>query len=347
MAMREARFSGPSYVQLANGSIKSSIAHVCQTFREHSQPNPSLDDNGKPGFLLQWELKAFKKEDLAKNHQKAIPMSVISTLAKQQISKLNQAIVQLTGLGIFFAFCSCKYLNVSKSEKRQMEQLHLRNICFLKDGEVIQHTHPDLEFPDCVSITFQHQKRDDKNDTITQEPSGDSVLCPMQFAAGLVWRIWSYKGTDSNTHVSAYISNGELAHVTLNQVINSLRDVVGAMGKSHPGISKTEIGTHLIRLGAAMAMYLGKCLVNTIMLIGWWSSNAFLCYIQKQVMEFSHNVSKKMLHFQHYQHVPNFDHRISAHNPRVENNPHNTKTRRNVGGDMSQCSRLPAFTQLN
>ncbi len=47
-----------------------------------------------------------------------------------------------------------------------------------------------------------------------------------------------------------------------------------------------------------MAMYLGKCPVYTVMLIGRWSSDAFLRYIQKQVMEFSHNVSKKMLKFQ-------------------------------------------------
>jgi hypothetical protein len=187
--------------------------------------------------------------------------------------------------------------------------------------------HPDLEFTDFISITFECQKRDDKNDTITQESSGDSVLCPMRFVAGLVRRIWSYKRTDSNTHVSAYISNGEVTHATSNQVINSLRDVVGAMGESCLGISKMEIGTHLIRSGAAMAMYLGKCPVNTIMLIGWCSSDAFLRYIQKQVMEFSHNISKKMLRFKHNQHVPNFDHMISAHNPRVWNNPHNAKTR--------------------
>jgi hypothetical protein len=29
-------------------------------------------------------------------------------------------------------------------------------------------------------------------------------------------------------------------------------------------------------------------------------------------MEFSHNVSKKKLHFKNYKHVPNYDHRIAA-----------------------------------
>ncbi len=69
-----------------------------------------------------------------------------------------------------------------------------------------------------------------------------------------------------------------------------------------------------------------KCLVYTIMLISQWSSKAFLWYIRKQVMEFTHNVSKRMLTFQNYRHVPNFDHGVSANNPRVRNNPNNTKT---------------------
>jgi hypothetical protein len=36
--------------------------------------------------------------------QKAILMSVISTMAKQQLSELDHAIVQLTGLEMFLAF---------------------------------------------------------------------------------------------------------------------------------------------------------------------------------------------------------------------------------------------------
>jgi hypothetical protein len=152
----------------------------------------------------------------------------------------------------------------------------MRNICFFKDREIIPHTHPDLEFADCVSITFEHQKQEDKHNMITQESSGDLVLCPVRFAAGLVRRIWSYKGTDSNTQVSACISNGVVKHVASAQVINALQNVVGAIGETQLGIAKHKIGTHLIRSGAAMAMYLSECLVYTIMLIGHWLSNAFL-----------------------------------------------------------------------
>jgi hypothetical protein len=64
--------------------------------------------------------------------------------------------------------------------------------------------------------------------------------------------------------------------MALAQVINSLQDMVGAIVETQLGIAKHEIGTHLIRSGAAMVMYLNECPVYTIMLIGCWSSDAFL-----------------------------------------------------------------------
>jgi hypothetical protein len=143
------------------------------------------------------------------------------------------------------------------------------------------------------------------------------------------------------------MTNGMIEHVTSAQVVNALREVVGAIREACLGIAKHEVGTHSLRSGAAMAMYLGECPVYTIMLIGRWSSDAFLRYIRKQVMEFSHNVSKKMLRFRHYRHVPDYDHRIAANNPRVRNDPNNAETQRNVGGDANQRNRLPVFTQFN
>jgi hypothetical protein len=76
-----------------------------------------------------------------------------------------------------------------------------------------------------------------------------------------------------------------------------------------------------------MAMYLGKCPLYTIMLIGRWSSNAFLWYIRKQVMEFSHNVSWKMLNYQNYWHVPNFEHQIPENDTWQRTDPNNAETR--------------------
>jgi hypothetical protein len=138
---------------------------------------------------------------------------------------------------------------------------------------------------------LQMTKQEKKKDTVTQQASGDSVLCPVQLAAGIVRCIRAYPGTTEHTTISTYMSNRETLQVTSEQVTNALPNTMGAIGKDALAISRNEIRTHSIHLGLVMAMYLGKCPVYTILLISRWSSNAFLWYIRKQVMEFSHNVS--------------------------------------------------------
>ena len=53
-----------------------------------------------------------------------------------------------------------------------------------------------------------------------------------------------------------------------------------------------------------MAMYLNGVPVYTIMLLGRWSSDAFLRYTLKQVTAFSNNVSRTMVKNPVYHHVP-------------------------------------------
>ncbi len=195
-------------------------------------------------------------------------MSVISALAKTQISEIDHAIVQLTGLGILFAFWSCKYLKVWQTEEGQTRALCLQNIRFFQDGRSLPRSHPNLEFAACVSITFKQQKQEEKDNTVTQQASGDFVLCQVQLAAGIVQRIRAYPGTRDHTTISIYMTNKETLQILSEQVINALRNAVGPIGKDALGIAKDKISTHSIHSGLAVAMYLGKCPVYTIMLIG-------------------------------------------------------------------------------
>ena len=73
---------------------------------------------------------------------------------------------------------------------------------------------------------------------------------------------------------------------------------------------------HSIRLGAAMAMYLEEFPVYVIMMTGRWSSDAFLRFIRKQVEQFSHNVSSRMLRFELHRHMIDNVLTISRFNPR-------------------------------
>jgi hypothetical protein len=131
-------------------------------------------------------------------------------------------------------------------------------------------------------------------DTVTQIASGDALFCPVRAWAAIAHRIWGYKGASEDTPVSAVWRNGRIEHITSYSFV-ALDAAVGAVGYEKLGIKKGEIGTHSLRSGAAMAMYLGEVPVYTIMMLGCWSSDAFLCYIRKQVEQFSHNVSKHMI----------------------------------------------------
>ena len=128
------------------------------------------------------------------------------------------------------------------------------------------------------------------------------------------------------------------------EIVAALRDAVVAIGEDVLGFKIEQVGTHSIRSEAAMAMYLGECQVNTIMLIGRWSSDAFLRYIRKQGEQFSHNVSHIMTPFQFNRHILDLKPTASHLYPRQQNHPDNTKTRRNIGNNLSRRARLPAMS---
>jgi len=76
------------------------------------------------------------------------------------------------------------------------------------------------------------------------------------------------------------------------------------MGEAILGFTPDEVGTHSNRAGGAMMMYLSKVPIVTIMMIGRWHSNAFLTYIEKQVLQFSVGVSQAMLTYNTFYNVP-------------------------------------------
>jgi hypothetical protein len=58
----------------------------------------------------------------------------------------------------------------------------------------------------------------------------------------------------------------------------------------------TEIGTKSLRSDAAMALFLMDYSTARIMILGRWSSDAFLVYIRPQVLEWTNNMSNDMIH---------------------------------------------------
>jgi hypothetical protein len=70
----------------------------------------------------------------------------------------------------------------------------------------------------------------------------------------------------------------ENSPTSVKSALNMLRDFIATVGPDL-NLKPNEVGLHSLRSSAAMAMYMNKVLVYTIILLGRWSSDAFLRYI--------------------------------------------------------------------
>jgi hypothetical protein len=115
----------------------------------------------------------------SKPSKKALPFSVLYEFAKQQVTKLDKATVQL-GIGAaFFACHSCKYLKVPRREMKCTKNMCLRNIRLFMDGQLILVPSDNLELADSPVVTFEMHKNDQKHETVVHGRTDDVNLCPV------------------------------------------------------------------------------------------------------------------------------------------------------------------------
>ena len=102
------------------------------------------------------------------------------------------------------------------------------------------------------------RKNEDRNDIINQFRTGDPTLCPVKAWAAIIKRIRSYMTSSAQTTVNTYLQGKSMVQITSANVRVALRRAVVAIGQDKLGFGPNEVGTHSIRSGAAMAMYLAK-----------------------------------------------------------------------------------------
>ena len=220
----------------------------------------------------------------------------------------DDALTTLLIGALFFCMRSCEYLKVPGAKDKKTKLLCVRNFRFFKNNKELNIHSSDLESADIVSITFEDQKNGEKFDTVNLQSSKDPVLNPVVAWATTIKRIVNYPGSTMNTQINSYLIGKKFYSFTAKNAIDSLRSTVRLQGKDKLGFETHEIGTHSIRAGGAMAMYLATPQIQTytIQLIGRWKSDAFLQYIRKQVKQFSAHISEAMVMNENFSHIPDF-----------------------------------------
>ena len=98
------------------------------------------------------------------------------------------------------------------------------------------------------------------HDTVTQHATTNSALCPVHIWSRIVNRVLDLPKGTIDTNVNAFWNTGRkrVEYIRSTQILESLRWAAGNLGQNKLGYTKDEIGCHLIRSGAAMAMYLAQ-----------------------------------------------------------------------------------------
>jgi hypothetical protein len=225
------------------------------------------------------------------------------------------AFYQLIMLAFFFAMRSCEYLKLPKGSDRRTKTLRVKNLVFRKNKKFLTHDDPNLHLADSVTITFEFQKKQDQHDQVTHSRSKDDKICPVTAAAAIVKRLRAMGATEETSIYKYQDKNGVTRDMTNTVALRFLRSFIKTVDPAY-GIAERDIGIHSIRASAAMAMYMNGISTSTIMLLGRWSSDAFLLYIRKTVEEFSNDVAAKMISNRVYHTV---DTRENQDDPRSHN----------------------------
>ena len=316
--VRECEYSKSTrgYDHLVAGTCFAALDDISKAFVATGRPNPQFDGDGKRAFLLQRQLRGYKNLDPGEKHQKAIPLAVLEAMCKR-VTNVHALRVfhELTMLAFFFAMRSCEYLHVT-GKKRRTLPLRKRNIIFIKDHRILPHDSPLLEEADSITIFFEYQKNNERNESVTQGATGDAFSCPVKAGAAIIRRLQREGASDIDYIFCYKDEKNQRCVLTSKLALAFLRAYIKSIDHKGLGIPPQDVGLHSIRSSAAMAMYLNHVPVYTIMLLGRWLSDAFLQYIRKQVEQFSADVSRRMIQRPLYHHVPELSlDDPSSHNP--------------------------------
>ena len=209
---------------------------------------------------------------------------------------------ELTIMAYFFAMRSCEFSQTPQPGRTKI--IRLRGIVF-RDSKnaVIENNNTDqLHHAFRVTLTFEDQKNGTKNDRRTHQCTTDPVLCPVKRLVSLVQRIYrtcADATPDTPINLICLIATpSQISSTIIRQYLRSTCTTRG--GKTTFGYDAADIGTKSIRSGAAMGLFLMNHPVHKIMILGRWSSDAFLVYIRPQVLEWTNNMSQDMIHFNSY-----------------------------------------------
>ena len=160
--------------------------------------------------------------------KKVVPVSLICLILNSARSSFEYFKAHLLIVAFFFAMRSCEYTNISCGElhpeaEHRTKLLCIRNFRFFQGTRIVDNFKDDLFQADYISITFEFQKNQERQETATQERLTDLDLCLGWCAASFIMYIVCMPGASANTSINSFHDNsGETFLISSAIVVSTL-----------------------------------------------------------------------------------------------------------------------------
>jgi hypothetical protein len=214
------------------------------------------------------------------------------------MSPRTQAIGDMALIAFYYLLRVGEYTHFKPTEHRVTHQLVIADIKLWHNTTAVSHrrTTTDLiRLCTSATLSIRNQKNGMQNASIHQEAT-QCTLCPIR---AIIRRIKSitHHTSEMQSCISTYFPTNDPNFprlLTANDITSAVRRAVTTLGLARNGLTTQLVGSHSLRAGGAMAMYLNGVAHNTIKKMGRWKSDTFLMYIHEQISALSANVSTTM-----------------------------------------------------
>ena len=287
--------------QVKTGSVQTALGAIGKTIELAGCANP-LHKPGTTNYhaAIALQTEAYKRGDPAAEKQVAVPVIIPNHVyleTRRSVDRRSKAIGELVLIAFYFLLRVGEYTHHGKGMRRT-QQFRLCDMKFFAVGvEVrLERLKSYQNTVDLVSITIDNQKNGKRGQTLSHHAvRGHRGCCPVK---ALVARACDMlrDGAAQDTLICAYKDSPELQwqNVRSKDIVQAVKDGLKACRSAIRNLPIDRVGSHSLRAGGAMALFINDKDAMTIQRAGRWTSNTFMEYIHGNLDVTSRGLSQTM-----------------------------------------------------
>ena len=285
--------------QVRAQTVQMVLSAITATLLLDGQQSPLVHEKGSYPKPISQLLEGYKREDPPPQPKLAVPVRVpnlLVTTGTHSVCQKTKAIGDMAIIAFYYLLRVGEYTYHKPDENRKTKQFCIGDVKFWKGTKLLpQSKTTNYLITNCTAATLSivAQKNDAKNQSVHHEAL-NKPLCPIR---ALIRRVKTIRKQTANPRacLGTYKDIAGMERILhARDITNAVRRACSTLKLHENGLTPKLVGSHSLRAGGAMAMYLNGVPHDTIRKIGRWTSDTFLMYIHEQIAHFSAGVTTKM-----------------------------------------------------